>query len=152
MANGWITKYNRLDNGKSKNVQVEVRKKRTFVKRSAEELAAIAQAEENAKRAREAADEEIRIKEERLKSLVFSNEKEINEIKELEDKIEVLEKNQIKIKKQYEHLQLVNASLAQDLGLSKGFIESLQLESNAAIEDERSKMKAFVGTHEVSIR
>ena len=36
--------------GKSKNVQVEVRKKRTFVKRSAEELAAIAQAEENAKR------------------------------------------------------------------------------------------------------
>ena len=110
------------------------------------------QAEENAKRAREAADEEIRIKEERLKSLVFSNEKEINEIKELEDKIEVLEKNQIKIKKQYEHLQLVNASLAQELGLSKGFIESLQLESNAAIEDERSKMKAFVGTHEVSIR
>ena len=35
--------------GKQKNVQVEVRKKRTFVKRSAEELAAIAAAEEKAK-------------------------------------------------------------------------------------------------------
>ena len=65
------------------------------------------------KRIREAAEEEGRVKDERLKTLVFSNEKELNEIKELEDKIEVLEKNQIKIKKQYEHLQLVNASLAQ---------------------------------------
>ena len=46
----------------------------------------------------------------------------------------------------------MNGSLAQELGLSKGFIESLQLESNAAIEDERAKMKAFIGTHEVSIR
>jgi hypothetical protein len=46
----------------------------------------------------------------------------------------------------------VNASLAQELGLSKGFIESLQLESNAAIEDERSKLKAFLGTHEIGIR
>ena len=33
------------------------------------------QAEENAKRVKEVADEEIRIKEERLKTLVFSNEK-----------------------------------------------------------------------------
>jgi translation initiation factor IF-2 len=36
--------------GKAKSVQVEVRKKRTFVKRSAAELAAIAEAEEKAKR------------------------------------------------------------------------------------------------------
>lgn len=36
--------------GKAKNVQVEVRKKRTFVKRSPEELKAIAEAEEQAKR------------------------------------------------------------------------------------------------------
>ena len=56
------------------------------------------------------------------------------------------------MKKQYEHLQLINSSLAQELGLSKGFIETFQLESNAAIEDERSKMKAFLGTHEISIR
>ena len=42
--------------GKSKDVQVEVRKKRTFVKRSAAELAAMAEAEEKAKReAQEAA-------------------------------------------------------------------------------------------------
>lgn len=63
-----------------------------------------------------------------------------------------MEKNLIKAKKQYEHLQLINSSLAQELGLSKGFIESLQMESNAAIEDERVKMKAFIGTHEVSIK
>lgn len=47
-------------------------------------------AEENVKRIRAAADEEIRVKEERMKTLVFSNEKEMEEIKELEDKIEVL--------------------------------------------------------------
>ncbi len=41
--------------GKSKDVQVEVRKKRTFVKRSAAELAAIAEAEEKAKREAEEA-------------------------------------------------------------------------------------------------
>jgi succinate dehydrogenase flavin-adding protein (antitoxin of CptAB toxin-antitoxin module) len=28
----------------------------------------------------------------------------------------------------------------------------LQLESNAAIEDERSKLKTFLGTHEISIK
>jgi hypothetical protein len=47
---------------------------------------------------------------------------------------------------------LINASIAQELGLSKGFIENLQLESSAAIEDERAKMKAFLGTHEIGIR
>ena len=44
--------------GKSKDVQVEVRKKRTFVKRSPEELKAIAEAEEKAKRE---AEEEARV-------------------------------------------------------------------------------------------
>ena len=58
----------------------------------------------------------------------------------------------MKIKKQYEHLQLINASIAQELGLSKGFIESLQLESNAAIEDERAKFKAFIGSHQIGIK
>jgi hypothetical protein len=48
-----------------------------------------------------------------MKSLVFSNEKELQEIKDLEDKIEILEKNNMKIKKQYEHLQLVNSSIEQ---------------------------------------
>ena len=109
-------------------------------------------AEEKVKQIRAAADEQLKVKDERLKTLVFSNEKELNEIKELQDKIEVLEKNLVKVKKQYEHLQLINASIAQELGLSKGFIESLQLESNAAIQDERAKMKAFIGTHEVSLR
>lgn len=28
----------------------------------------------------------------------------------------------------------------------------MQLESNAAIEDERTKLKAFLGTHEISIK
>jgi len=41
--------------------------------------------------------------------------------------VEVLEKNQLKYKKQYEHIQMINASITQELGLSKGFIENLQL-------------------------
>ena len=71
------------------------------------------EAELTVKRVRAQVEEELRMKDERLKTLVFSNEKELNEIKELEDKIEVLEKNQVKLKKQYEHLQLINGSLAQ---------------------------------------
>lgn len=58
----------------------------------------------------------------------------------------------MKLKKQYDHMQMVHASIAQELGLSKGFIENLQLESSAAIEDERTRMKAFLGTHEIGIR
>lgn len=46
----------------------------------------------------------------------------MQQIKQLEDKIEVLEKNNIKLKKQLDHMNLVNASIAQELGLSKGFI------------------------------
>ncbi len=67
-------------------------------------------------------EQQLNQKQEKMKSLVFSNEKELQEIKDLEDKIEILEKNNMKIKKQYEHLQLVNSSIAQELGLSKGFI------------------------------
>lgn len=82
-----------------------------------------------------------------MKNLVFDNEKELQEIKELEDKNEVLEKNNIKLKKQVEHLTMLNQSIAQELGLSKGFIENLQMESSAAIEDERNKLKTFTGSH-----
>ena len=66
-------------------------------------------------------------------SLQHSNEEELKEIRDLEDKVEVLEKNQLKFKKQLEHSQMINASITQELGLSKGFIENLQMESNAAI-------------------
>lgn len=107
---------------------------------------------EEMKRVKANFEEELKQKDEKFKTVVTNNEKEMQEIKDLEDKIEVLEKNNVKLKKQYEHLQLINGSIAQELGLSKGFIESLQLESNAAIEDERSKMKTFLGKHEIGIR
>ena len=68
-----------------------------------------------------------------MMSLQHSNEEELKEIRDLEDKVEVLEKNQLKFKKQLEHSQMINASITQELGLSKGFIENLQMESNAAI-------------------
>lgn len=51
-----------------------------------------------------------------------------------------------------EHLVRENRSIAQDLGLKKGYIETLQLESCAAIEDEKSKLKLMMGNSEVSLK
>lgn len=45
-----------------------------------------------------------------------------------------------------------NKSLAGELGLKAGFIESMQLESCAAIEDEKSKIKVMMGKNEVSMK
>ena len=42
--------------------------------------------------------------------------------------------------------------MAQELGLKKGFIETLQLESCAAIEDEKSKIKVMMGNSEMSLK
>lgn len=38
------------------------------------------------------------------------------------------------------------------MGLKAGFIESMQLESCAAIEDEKSKIKVLMGKNEVSMK
>ena len=73
--------------GKSKNVQVEVRKKRTFVKRSAEELAAIAEAEEKAKReAEEQAKREAEEKAQREAEAKAKREAEAKAKREAEEK------------------------------------------------------------------
>lgn len=42
--------------------------------------------------------------------------------------------------------------MAGELGLKAGFIESMQLESCAAIEDEKSKIKVVMGKNEVSMK
>jgi DNA repair exonuclease SbcCD ATPase subunit len=68
---------------------------------------------EEIKRIKADFEEQLKQKDDKMKDFTTSNEKEIQEIKDLEDKIEVLEKNNVKLKKQYEHLQLVNASIAQ---------------------------------------
>lgn len=57
------------------------------------------------------------------------------EIKQLFDKNQKIENENIKLQKQVEHLARDNRALAQELGLKKGYIETLQLESCAAIED-----------------
>lgn len=45
-----------------------------------------------------------------------------------------------------------NRSLQQELGLRAGFIETMQLESSAAIEDEKSKVKILMGKNEVALK
>lgn len=45
-----------------------------------------------------------------------------------------------------------NRAMAGELGLKKGYIETLQLESCAAIEDEKSKMRIMMGNNEVSMK
>jgi hypothetical protein len=41
-------------------------------------------------------------------------------------------------------VQRENKSLQQEVGLRAGFLETMQLESSAAIEDERSKLKILM--------
>ncbi|GAB3004571.1 translation initiation factor IF-2 [Psychrosphaera aestuarii] len=80
--------------GKSKNVQVEVRKKRTFVKRSPEELAAMAAAEESAKReAEEAAKREAEEKAKREAEAKAKREAEAKAKKEADEKRKEAAKN-----------------------------------------------------------
>lgn len=73
-------------------------------------------------------------------------------IKELYEKNEKVENENIKLQKQVEHLVRENRSLAGELGLKKGYIETLQLESCAAIEDEKGKMRVLMGNNEVSLK
>ncbi len=42
--------------------------------------------------------------------------------------------------------------MQQELGLRAGFIETMQLESSAAIEDEKSKVKIMLGKNEVALK
>lgn len=51
----------------------------------------------------------------------------MDEIKELERKLVEGEKENVRLRKTVEHLNMVNQSIAQELGLKKGFIETLQL-------------------------
>ena len=81
-----------------------------------------------------------------------SEDKAAQELKELYEKNEKIENENIKLQKQVEHLVRENRSIAQDLGLKKGYIETLQLESCAAIEDEKSKLKLMMGNSEVSLK
>lgn len=92
-------------------------------------------------------------REDKLKSETKpEDEKEKELIKELYDKNEKIENENIKLQKQVEHLVRENRSLAGELGLKKGYIETLQLESCAAIEDEKSKLRIMMGNNEVSMK
>jgi hypothetical protein len=90
--------------------------------------------ESDQKSMKEKLEQELQNKDEKLRNLKLDNQKELDEIKELEQKLGECEKENVKFKKTIDHLNLVSQSLAQELGLKKGFIETLQLESNAAIE------------------
>lgn len=45
-----------------------------------------------------------------------------------------------------------NRTLAGELGLKNGHIETLQLESCAAIEDEKGKMRVMMGNNEMAMK
>ncbi len=55
-------------------------------------------------------------------------------------------------KKQIEFVAKENKSLQQDLGLKAGFIQTMQLQSQAAIEDEKSKMKILMGESQIAMK
>jgi hypothetical protein len=63
-----------------------------------------------------------------------------------------LEKSNFKQQKEIEFLARENRSMQQELGLRAGFIETMQLESSAAIEDEKSKVKILLGKNEVALK
>ncbi len=66
-------------------------------------------------------------KDEKLRSLKYDNQQEIDEIKDLEGRLTECDKELVRLRKTVDHLNLVNQSLAQELGLKKGFIETMQL-------------------------
>lgn len=74
------------------------------------------------------------------------------ECHELKGKVTELEKDNFKKQKDIEFLTRENRSLQQELGLRAGFIETMQLESCAAIEDEKSKIKILMGKNEVAMK
>lgn len=76
---------------------------------------------------KEKLEQELQNKDEKLRNLKLDNQKELDQIKELEGRLSECEKENVKFKKTIDHLNLVNQSLAQELGLKKGFIETLQL-------------------------
>lgn len=52
-------------------------------------------------------------KDERMKTLKYDNQKEVEEIKDLERRLEEAEKEAIKLRKTIDHFNLLNQSLAQ---------------------------------------
>lgn len=63
-----------------------------------------------------------------------------------------MENENIRLQKQVEHLVRENRAIAGELGLKKGHVETLQLESCAAIEDEKGKMRLMMGNSEMSLK
>ena len=74
------------------------------------------------------------------------------ELHDLRGRYTELEKDNFKKQKDIEFLARQNKSLSGELGLKAGFIESMQLESCAAIEDEKSKIKVLMGKNEVTMK
>lgn len=71
---------------------------------------------------------------------------------ELKGRVTELEKSTFKQQKDLEFLARENRALQQQLGLHAGFLQTMQLQSNAAIEDEKSKVKILLGKNEVALK
>lgn len=89
--------------------------------------------EDKIARVKQQYEEEMKRRAEKMKVQHPEDDSLNKEIKDLLQKNEKIENENIKLQKQVEHLARENRSLAQELGLKKGYIETLQLQSCAAI-------------------
>ena len=71
---------------------------------------------------------------------------------EMKGRLAEAEKDNFSKDKEIDFLKREVRSLQQELGLKAGFIETMQMESCAAIEDEKEKMKVLMGKSEVAMK
>jgi translation initiation factor IF-2 len=125
--------------GKSKDVQVEVRKKRTFVKRSPEELKAMAEAEEKAKR--EAEEKAARLAEEKAKAEADAKAKREAEQKAKEEAAKARREAEAKRKaEQAEQSSAKKEDQVEESAEEKALREKLEQEALKKAEAEAEKL------------
>ncbi len=122
--------------GKSKDVQVEVRKKRTFVKRSPEELKAMAEAEEAAKR--EAEEEARRLAEEKAQAEAEAKAKREAEQKAKEEAAKA--KREAEAKRKADNVQAKKEDHEEESEEEKALREKLEQEALKKAEAEAEKL------------
>lgn len=102
-------------------------------------------------------DVENRKKEAKAKEEIDSLREELNHLKtvdkaELSALVDKLQKENIKLQKDLQHSEREHRNVMTELGIRNGFVETMQLESSAAIEEERTKVKVLMNKNEISMK
>lgn len=66
--------------------------------------------------------------------------------------IDKLQKENIKLQKDLQNAERDHKNVMVELGIRNGFVETMQLESCAAIEQERTKVKVLMNKNEMSMK